>query len=584
MDLALRWFAAFGISILSTRLLIAIATRKGWIARPRTGRWHRNHHPALYGGTALFLTFFLLSFFFPTTADSRIRLLVGLSAAMFLVGLVDDIWHLSPSRKLMLQTGIAVAAVASGLVYPLRGVFWLDAVATVVWLVGITNAFNLVDNMDGLSAGLACTVTIYLIVFYVAEGFYGYAAILSYFLGTVAGFLVFNFHPAKVFMGDSGSLSIGFFLAGASILEITHLSGVGAFVFVPIFVLSIPILDTIVVTFTRKLHGIPVTRGGVDHSSHRLVFLGMSEKRAVLSLYILSAFSGVVALFLRQLPSVYAPAIVLLFLVFMGLLAVFLGNVPVPWDRTGAVGVGIRSEWLRSILTHPLSLALDSLLISVAYYLAYLLRFDDQLSGANLNQYLRSFPVVAIFTVAGLAIFNVYGNIWNQANRFILYRVGAAVGAATTIAMLCLIFLDRFEEYSRTVFIIHMLLATTFLCGVRFSSAAFMDAVQSSKQKFPRVVLACNFADAAIAAHLVRHLGIWPSSIIFPVSAKSGKYIQGMKVLKRWEDLGPRAGSEHIASVIWVRTEKSQYWPEIEQLRSERKISVQLLDIALVKH
>ncbi len=176
--------------------------------------------------------------------------------------------------------------------FNITGLPVLDLVLAFAWIVGMTNAFNLLDNIDGLAAGVAAIGgTFYLIVLATAES--ATAVALAAFVGAMIGFLIYNFRPASIFMGDSGSHFIGSFLAGVSLLSMPGLkTELVSILLVPLLILLVPIFDTFLVTLTRRLAGRRAMVGGRDHSSHRLVRLGATEREAVFLLYCLAAIGG----------------------------------------------------------------------------------------------------------------------------------------------------------------------------------------------------------------------------------------------------------------------------------------------------
>src|SRR5262249_8268462 len=165
-----------------------------------------------------------------------------------------------------------------GFVLPLTTVAWLNAAATVIWMVGVTNAFNMIDNMDGLAGGIA---SIGLLTIILLPGTDMYLRALSLcVLGSVCGFLIFNLHPARIFMGDSGALAIGFFLSCVAVKTANQYSDLKSVVLVPFLAVFVPIFDMLLVTITRRARGRRVSLGARDHSSHRLVLIGMSDTKA----------------------------------------------------------------------------------------------------------------------------------------------------------------------------------------------------------------------------------------------------------------------------------------------------------------
>src|SRR5262249_55631111 len=189
------------------------------------------------------------------------------------VGLVDDVRTLSPQMKLFAQIVLATVLIQFGFELQITEHRLVNVFLTLFWLVGITNAFNLLDNMDGLAATVGVVAAGFRLMFFSWDGTADGVRASAAFLGALLGFLVRNFPPAKIFMGDTGSLFVGFYLAG---LALAHRSeaysrGVVAILVIPVFLLLIPIFDTAFVTMTRMLSGRKIAVGGRDHTSHRLV-------------------------------------------------------------------------------------------------------------------------------------------------------------------------------------------------------------------------------------------------------------------------------------------------------------------------
>ena len=182
----------------------------------------------------------------------------------------------------------------------------VDWMLTLIWIVGLTNAFNLLDNMDGLCAGIAVVAGVAFLAtaLPVTEGSLAFHQVqyLAALIGALLGFLVYNTHPASIFMGDSGSLLIGMSLAGLTLTlgsTITGGQNVLSVIAVPMLVLLIPIFDTTLVTISRMVSGRPTSMGGRDHTSHRLVAIGLSERSAVTLLWLLAAASGAIGVAFR---------------------------------------------------------------------------------------------------------------------------------------------------------------------------------------------------------------------------------------------------------------------------------------------
>jgi UDP-GlcNAc:undecaprenyl-phosphate/decaprenyl-phosphate GlcNAc-1-phosphate transferase len=256
-----------------------------------------------------------------------IALLLGATTA-FLVGLLDDVLgsRFKVGLKLAGQVLAAVVLVAGGIRTDILYYDALNVALTLVWVVGITNAFNLLDNMDGLSAGVAFVASLVLLVNAWILGEFFISLVLVALMGSILGFLVYNFHPASIFLGDCGSLFIGFTLASLTLLEryVSHASSTLFPVLMPVLVLALPILDTATVTFIRVREGRPIYVGDSRHLSHRLVSLGMSPPLAVATIYLIALGIGLGAVGLPHADRVHALLILVQALAVVAVVLVLL--------------------------------------------------------------------------------------------------------------------------------------------------------------------------------------------------------------------------------------------------------------------
>jgi UDP-GlcNAc:undecaprenyl-phosphate GlcNAc-1-phosphate transferase len=228
--------------------------------------------------------------------------LLGGGLVVAAVGLIDDLRELGPWSKLAVQTAVAIFLVLCGIRIGIFGDHVvLASVVTVLWIVAITNAFNLLDNMDGLSGGVAfITSLIFFVVAVQARQFF-VAAFLLTVIGATGGFLVFNFPPASIFMGDTGSLFIGYLLAVSAVIFSAYKPSYPLFsVTVPALVFAVPLFDTISVIVVRLLKGRPPFAGDKSHFSHRLVAIGMTPRGALLTNYLMTFCTGIAATLLYQ--------------------------------------------------------------------------------------------------------------------------------------------------------------------------------------------------------------------------------------------------------------------------------------------
>jgi UDP-GlcNAc:undecaprenyl-phosphate GlcNAc-1-phosphate transferase len=292
-----------------TPLLLAFAVRRQVLDLPDERKSQANPVPYL-GGVAIVAGFSAMvlaaaALDRASTVLIQLAVLLGTGLVLALMGLVDDLrGGISPYFRLLVEIGAGVGVYVNNSGAQLGGPDWLDLVVTVAWVVGITNAFNLLDNMDGLSAGVATIAAGAFCVLAAVHGQYLMAALAAGTAGCAAGFLRHNFHPARIYMGDAGSLFLGYLLAVIG-LKIT-LEGTPPVVaaFVPILVLGVPIFDTTLVTWQRLRHGRSPLQGGRDHTSHRLVWVGIPVPVAVCLLYAAGIFLGWLAVLLARLDTV----------------------------------------------------------------------------------------------------------------------------------------------------------------------------------------------------------------------------------------------------------------------------------------
>jgi len=260
-------------------------------------------------------------------ADKLAAVLTGASLA-FVVGLADDVFgaRLRVGWKAVGQVAAASLVVAAGVKTSFLPYEWMNVTFTILWLVGITNAFNLLDNMDGLATGVALVASLVLLVNAWVLGEYFISLLLLAFIGALAGFLFFNAAPASVFLGDCGSHFIGFTMASLTLLEryISHASSSYFPILMPVLVLAVPIIDTATVVIIRYREGRPVYVGDSRHLSHQLVALGFSRRAAVLFLWATTFFLGMGALSLPHAPLTQSLLVLVQSAGFVGLLLVLL--------------------------------------------------------------------------------------------------------------------------------------------------------------------------------------------------------------------------------------------------------------------
>jgi len=332
--LVLIYLYLFLTSLTLSLLLVPLA-KKGAIRwnihdQPGERKIHQNPKPYL-GGVAIFLSFILVllgnlilflflkdqavfQLNFPFLA-AQYSLLLGVwpklaailvgATLIVVVGVTDDINStlISPKLKLFLQTIAAIIAVYLGVSIDFFPFDWMDWIFSIMWIVLITNSFNLLDNMDGLSSGVAAISALIFLSIASYQGQIFIALILSVFIGSVLGFLKYNYNPSSIFMGDAGSLFLGYILATLTISAsyVTAESSSLLPALMPVIILSIPLFDTISVIIIRIREHRPIYVGDKRHLSHRLVDMGFSPRSAVNTIYLLTFTIGLAAFLLPYL-------------------------------------------------------------------------------------------------------------------------------------------------------------------------------------------------------------------------------------------------------------------------------------------
>lgn len=293
---------ALVLALGGTPLARQMAFRLDVVDHPNARKVHVKPTPLL-GGIAIYAAFMLALIFLGDRVyiSQLVGIFVGASFVSFL-GLIDDKRGMSPLIKLCGQIAAAIILIVSGVYVVAVPWPWMNYLITIVWVVGITNAMNLLDNMDGLSSGLAAIAAAFFMVLAALSGQYLVGILAAALLGACIGFLRYNFNPASIFMGDSGSLFIGFILAALAIKLRFPSNVVLVTWMVPVLVLGIPIFDTTLVFLSRIRRGLnPLTTPGKDHLSHRLVRLyDASRREAVLIIYLLAGMLGLVAIFVTR--------------------------------------------------------------------------------------------------------------------------------------------------------------------------------------------------------------------------------------------------------------------------------------------
>ncbi|MGH7794170.1 MAG: hypothetical protein ACREQ2_04600 [Candidatus Binatia bacterium] len=483
--------SSFLLTLLLVPLVGRLAARWGYVAQPKKDRWHTRPTPML-GGLAFFLGFLPPVLLLTPNLSTALPFFI-IVTMMFIVGMYDDLRQLNPTTKLIGQIISAATAVYFG--YALQFFSWapLDALLTAIWIVGLTNALNLLDNMDGLAGGIALIAALYLAFLFTQQGDAQHWVLALALAGALGAFLLHNFFPASIFMGDAGSLFLGAALSLLTVHANGQASNILSLVAIPTCILLVPILDTTLVTVTRLLRGQPVSHGGRDHASHRLVILGLSERQAVLLLYLMAAIAGASAVFIKgfsyTLSLVFLPLVLLSFTLFTA----YLAQVEVVSEEESRKKQAQKKlTVLLDALTYKrrlLEVILDFFVIAFAYYLATALRFDFHLGESLMKLYLTSLPIVVSASYIGFFLFGVYRGLWRYTGLEDLVRIAKGVACATMFSMIALILFYRFDGYSRIVFIAYGMLLFLGMAASRLSFRVFgLVLARARNEKIPVLV------------------------------------------------------------------------------------------------
>lgn len=295
--------AALVIAVAATPVARRVAPRLGVIDHPSARKVHAQPMPLLGGAAIVTASIATLLIFQDRFEFQQLASIVLGGAWVSLLGAYDDRWGLRPILKLGGQIIAAVALIVSGVKVQLAppAADWINVAITLIWVVGLTNSLNLLDNMDGLSSGVAAVCAAFFVVMASFSGQIYVSALAAALLGAALGFLVYNFNPASIFMGDTGSLFLGFVLASIGI-KLRFPDNVPFVTWmVPVLVMGMPIFDTTLVFISRLRRGKnPLTTPGKDHVSHRLRDRGFTTREAVLIHYLAGGVFGMCALLVTQ--------------------------------------------------------------------------------------------------------------------------------------------------------------------------------------------------------------------------------------------------------------------------------------------
>ncbi len=550
---ALAFLFGMLVTVALTEVLRRILLQFGWVDLPTADRWHRLP-VARPGGPAIAAAIMIgVMVFVPRPWSLHMWGWIVGGAFIFLVGLIDDIVDLpNPLKLTLLITGASVPllfGVTFTVLPPLVG-----TPLAMLWILGLTNAVNWLDNMDGLAAGVGAIASITLVGLSATFTDPVVAAAAALVAGACVGFLFFNFNPARIFMGDSGSGFLGFTLAMLTLLGAAqHVRNVLLALLVPVMVLSIPIFDTAVVTLARLLSGRRLFQGGTDHPSHRLVVLGLSERAAVLYLWGLSALSAGAALITSRLglwtglllAGMLACGFAALGMVIM---RVRVYQQPAAPDPAAPVVL-----WQMMHKRRLLEIVLDLVLLYVAYSGAYLLRFEGTIPPALVQRISQSLPVVISIKLTLFYALGIYRGDWRYVGLLDLLTLIRASIVASLACVAVLYLWTGLLGYSRSVFVIDWVLTVGLLSAMRVSIRMLQEFFASCGGRGKRVLI---FGAGQGGVLLLQELRSNPSLCCYPVGfvdddpVKQGGIIRGLRVLGARRDITALISEHRIEEVV----------------------------------
>jgi UDP-GlcNAc:undecaprenyl-phosphate/decaprenyl-phosphate GlcNAc-1-phosphate transferase len=515
--------------------LLRSGVGRGLGRTPQVGRWQAAPTP-LVGGLGIYAGLmggvFLAVATGGVAADSRlIGVMIGASM-LFLAGLADDLRALSPVVKLASQAAAAGVVLATGTRVEIFHSTWIAVPLGVLWLVGLTNAFNLLDNMDGLAGSLAV----------IAAGFFAcdawvqpeprYVLVISVALAAaLLGFLPFNLRPGRralAWMGDSGSQTIGFTLAALGLgSSYTVASSTVATLVLPVLVLAVPILDTTLVTMVRVLEGRPVSQGGRDHSSHRLVSLGVSETGAVVLLALISAALGATSLAYEAFNDGRIATVgVLVSFALLVEFGSFLADVGREQER--------RTLRWYVYIRRLAEVAVDGALVAASFLVAYLLAFNGIGTPIQRHDFLLTLPVILFARYVALLLFGTYAGVWRYASAREALRASAAVVISEVAAVG---FLELAQGpiggFPRSIFVMDAVLCAAAITAARFTERGIVLVVQLARASNVRRVLIVGAGRSGRS--LLRELRETPGQrvvgFIDDAPSLRGRRLNGVKVI-----------------------------------------------------
>jgi UDP-GlcNAc:undecaprenyl-phosphate/decaprenyl-phosphate GlcNAc-1-phosphate transferase len=528
---------SFALAAFSVRPIRSLAMRCGAMATPAPDCRHREPTP-LFGGLSIVgATLLALG------AMGHLPLWFLFSGlGLLAVGLVDDVIVLTPMQKLAAEIVVAVGIVLAGPGLKVTSWVGVDAGIVIFWLLATSNSFNLIDGLDGLASGIGV----------IASAAIATAALLHHELrlaycalalaGALTGFLIYNFHPASIFMGDGGALPVGLLL-GVLSLRAGGLAGnsrLTVYVF-PILVMLVPLLDTAIVSVTRLATGRAISRRGLDHSHHRLLALGLSDRRVVVVSCAMAAIGAAAAVATSILPHAYVLSALPFLILAAALPGLFMMDLTFDSSAPGTA-YGYLPRFARFMLSASykwrlVDFALDAAIIAAAYFGAFLIRLDFHLSDGLAALLARNLPWVLVAAYPALVAVGIYRGIWRYIGLSDAIRF--ANGAVLAGILLVAISLLRAVPVSGSIIVLFTILLFNLLVASRVSFQLLRKGIAHLSDANERVLIVgagqmglAAARDLSSARDRNRLIGFVDDDAF-----KRGKLVEGEPVLGSLDDL-----------------------------------------------
>ena len=553
----------FSIVVLVTPVIIMIAKRTGMISQPQSNRWH-SRPTALLGGIGIFIGV-VSSIIWIGLLDSIYSGLVFGAVLIFISGLYDDVKGLRPYVKLIIHIIAGVLVMTSG-VFLGNGLLpgYIAIPITLLWVVGITNAMNLLDNMDGLCSGISGIIGLFLGIIFLLND-QSVLSLLSFTVsGAAFGFLVYNFSSAKIFMGDSGSLFLGFLLSTIALMGTYETkSHVMLSLGIPLLIMSLPIFDTTLVTISRKYFNRPISQGGRDHSSHRLIALGYSERKSLLVMYGIAIFGGGIAIGLIYLNLSISLLLVILSLILFVGSGAFLSRVKVysvnEYESLLENNGGKRVTLIRTVLQYKrqiVEVLVDSILVMYSLYLAAWLQYNGEIPHDFIASYPSLVTVLLPYSLIVFLVFRFYSDIWRYLTVSDSLRFVISVGVLALSMFLFIPLLDIFDLKFTTVIIfaiVLFLLLSVFRLSERLLYTLQRAVTNGDNQISTRILLVGAGDTGSIALREIiqnKKLNFKPVGFVDDDPSKNGARIDGYPVMGSTTSINDIVASKQIDKII----------------------------------